>query len=466
MFEDTEFPPLSSLSIPLKSNPVAEFLKSQITWQRLQSSETIPIELFGNSLFFQGNSLNPSLFSVLSALNEYPQRVEKLFLTTSLSYQGEYVLTIYHKGSPCKLKLDNIFPYYKNDFAFLTPSKLHTPQAVWPIFVEKLWAKKSGGYFKGNNKHISIVLTDLTGAPCDVLKTESNNLTEKLVKSLNNNFIILASPRHLEGNPRVSFMIKSFKDSRFLIQAPAGCDLPSASPDEGLRSAWQGSSYLSEHFDSFTICKIHDSYKYSFIHSNKPCFQVTLTTLSKTYFQVFHEKPAQLKIVVADDKGYLICKSLFGSRIHVEIDASPGKYFVFVQHSHQITFSVYSVMNAGIEEMEEFGFFKNLVSFESVSRHPDARCVEVIPMLQAWTLERLGSDQDSCRAGFVFYVFRNLNEFSTFVEVKSQVLNLEMNGLSKFLILPGGVHCLYFRQIEIKEPVIFQVSVRAKLING
>ena len=120
MFEDESFPPSSMLSSPSKPSLLTTLLSQKIQIRQLQLSESNQIELLGKCpSIYLGSSLNTSLFSVISLLNQFQSKLSKIFCTTELNYKGEYVLIAYHNGIPTNYKLDSLIPYYNNQIAFI-----------------------------------------------------------------------------------------------------------------------------------------------------------------------------------------------------------------------------------------------------------------------------------------------------------------------------------------------------------
>ena len=469
MFEDESFSPSSMLSYPSKPSLLTGLLSKNIQFRQVQLSESNQIELLGYCPnIYLGNSVNASLFSVISSLNQFPSRLSKIFCTTEVNYKGEYVLIAYHNGIPTSYKLDSWFPYYNSQIAFIRTDNLQAPQRLWPIFIEKLWAKMYGGYFKGNNKHPHVVLSELTGAPCRVLALEGNDVEASLRDWLKNGYLVLAEVKAQNGFDGLNVMglVKEIKGNEVSVLMPSGFSLPNTEPnpkDSCTRLAI--SSFLST-FSTLTTCYIHDNYKYSHIESSKSCFEVTISTSGKTFFQITQKRSSELRMIISNSSGYIIGKSIIGSRLFIDLNADPGKYQVYVEHNGKNVFSVYSQMNSGIEEQEDLGFFRNSFNENSLKRNKSTKTIQVIEDVDVLCLERIGEEGGNYLEGFVFCLVINKNlQFKAFVEVLQNSQNFELFGKMEFLIDKGSASFFYLRQIDLEREAGFCSSVRAKMIK-
>jgi calpain-15 len=102
---------------------------------------------------------------------EYPKTLEKLFKVKEINKPGVYSLRFYIDGEIKNVIIDDRIPYDKRLKS--TPfSKISKSQNIWPLLIEKAWAKHLGSYqntISGNPKELFKILT---GAPSYSLKTD------------------------------------------------------------------------------------------------------------------------------------------------------------------------------------------------------------------------------------------------------------------------------------------------------
>ena len=84
-------------------------------------------------------------YSVLSALaNNYPSIVTKIILSKDYNPNGMYQIQLFIEGEFKTITIDDYFPCIEetNVYFFTKPSNFE----IWPILIEKAWAKVNGGY--------------------------------------------------------------------------------------------------------------------------------------------------------------------------------------------------------------------------------------------------------------------------------------------------------------------------------
>jgi hypothetical protein len=107
---------------------------------------------------------NVFFLSVLSALAVEPSLVKRLIEVEVLNSYGVYSIWLNFEGFWRKVVIDDRLPYDDEGFIFagINPSCL----SVWPLLVEKAYAKCYEGYNRiPRDKGLSFYLKDLTGAP-------------------------------------------------------------------------------------------------------------------------------------------------------------------------------------------------------------------------------------------------------------------------------------------------------------
>ena len=183
-FIDQKFPPIteSLLDKKMKTDGVDKINIHEIDWKK--SSEIFPsneLTLFPvdenkNEIPLSINFLeNKGLlfenythfFHAISILISYPNLINYVFKTKSLSQEGCYEVYIYTNGEYKILVLDDYFPIVKgtNSLRFAKPNKYE----LWLMLLEKAYAKIHGGYASLLSSDVVSVLRCFTGFPCEKL---------------------------------------------------------------------------------------------------------------------------------------------------------------------------------------------------------------------------------------------------------------------------------------------------------
>jgi calpain-15 len=118
----------------------------------------------------QGSVGDCYMICVLSALAEYPSRVEKLFVTKDLNAEGIVAMNIFSKGRPAVVTIDDRLPYGSSSTLFLRPNSDH---AYWSHFAEKVFAKVNANYEFIGWGWMNEAFYTFTGVPSVLLKPSS-----------------------------------------------------------------------------------------------------------------------------------------------------------------------------------------------------------------------------------------------------------------------------------------------------
>ena len=84
--------------------------------------------------------------AALSALAEYPGRIESLFLNKEISEAGAYGVQFYALGVPITITIDDWLPVDKNEPSKTWYAQIGDDGALWPSIIEKAFAKFLGSY--------------------------------------------------------------------------------------------------------------------------------------------------------------------------------------------------------------------------------------------------------------------------------------------------------------------------------
>ena len=150
-----------------------------------------------NEDIIQGNIANCYFFSALKFLAEESERIISLFdIEENKNLKKNYFeIYCYINGYKCRLIIDDKFPYMQNsedEFSFFRYNK--KTKNIWPMILEKVWAKVNSSYediIKGNISDAFLFFT-----PCPIKlfhhDIKYNNLFEKISKAIEQKYIVCA----------------------------------------------------------------------------------------------------------------------------------------------------------------------------------------------------------------------------------------------------------------------------------
>jgi calpain-15 len=166
-------------------------------WRRIDEIYAQPIKVFDNvepNDIRQGALGNCYFLSALSALAEFPFRIQRLFDIQEYEPAGAYVVFMCDVGEVKAYVLDDYFPVTTlGRPAFSGPRVEKGTSELWVILLEKAWAKRFGCYYSISEGITNDVLRDFTGAPCEDISTQNEHLWSELVEADRKNFIITAA---------------------------------------------------------------------------------------------------------------------------------------------------------------------------------------------------------------------------------------------------------------------------------
>jgi len=171
-FIDPHYQPVTESLFDSKMgrHPLAEKWESFV-WRR-------PLDVYGEDNFHIFKGINPDdikqgycgdcyFLSAISALAEFPDRIEKIFETKDVNKAGLYAVTLCVTGEQITVIVDDYFPFcpIKNDWAF---SK-SVDNEIWVLILEKAWAKIHGNYQRIEGGNTAESLMSLTGCYVDYI---------------------------------------------------------------------------------------------------------------------------------------------------------------------------------------------------------------------------------------------------------------------------------------------------------
>ena len=147
----------------------------------------------------QGGLGDCYFLAAISAIAEYPQRLERLFLTKEYSQKGIYVVAMCINGIWQDIVLDDYVPCTK--YSKKPAFNRSKSNELWVILLEKAWAKIHGGYMNIAAGLTREALRDLTGASAITYFTKRHReeLWERLVQANFNKHIMTAGSDDLSN---------------------------------------------------------------------------------------------------------------------------------------------------------------------------------------------------------------------------------------------------------------------------
>jgi len=173
---------IQSITNDKKNSHFAVFQKA--SWKRpheLFSCDYDEIQLFDS---IDPNDISQGLLGVcyllssLSAMAEYPSRLNQIYLNDNSNKYGVYAMKIYVQGVPQELIVDDYFPCYGD-------RKIPTPlfskpkgKELWVLLAEKVWAKMYKNYIACEAGFMDEALEYLLGTPASRHVTENQEISE------------------------------------------------------------------------------------------------------------------------------------------------------------------------------------------------------------------------------------------------------------------------------------------------
>jgi len=224
-FIDEEFPP-NEFSLMGKSkegkflDPVEARHKvikeSEVEWKRISDIFAKPViyedTINMNPIKYGRVTLN-YFYAVLTSLaSQYPSIFTKIILTKDYNPEGKYEVRLYIDGEFKTITIDDHFPCIKgtNVNYFTRPSNFE----MWPLLIEKAWAKVNGGYLNILNLWAGDFFKALTGFTYDELihqEVSQEDLFNKISDIKNKNGLAFTfSSDNKEIEPKGLFVFHAY----------------------------------------------------------------------------------------------------------------------------------------------------------------------------------------------------------------------------------------------------------------
>ena len=180
VWTDKDFPVGEAIFWPDVSFEASSLVAAQadgIFWKR--ASEKYPErKLFGSNGVTpgdvaQGDLGNCWLMAAISAVAEYPERIEDIFLNYSANALGKYCVNIFSLGVPHTVCVDDYLPLKRNewtDYENLFYAQVGSDEALWGPLIEKVLAKNVGNYWHLDTGINADGVSMLNGSPYDEIR--------------------------------------------------------------------------------------------------------------------------------------------------------------------------------------------------------------------------------------------------------------------------------------------------------
>lgn len=367
------------------------------TWKRLSDVFT-NLKVFDKidpSDIKQGSLGDCYFLSALSALAENPKRIERLFITRDFASNGQYKLTMMEMGHWKEYAVDDYMPMKgESELAFSGPRIEKGVVEMWVLLLEKAWAKKYGCYYDIQAGFTEEALTDLTGAPCEVIDRDDPNCWQRVKEADERQYIITAGcvgsgvasadAHSYEGLGLIidhAYAVISAKEIRvsgrvvrlLKIRNPWGrfewkgnwsdespLWTPEAKQQVDFTSAADGTFWMSfedfqKYFESFTICLVHDDFwtqslamdqtkteEFSVVEVNVPeeteLFFMTCQVDERRFGGIeggYTYAPCRIvaaRLLTGGELEFITCKASVCTRdTWAHMVLSPGKYLIYVE---------------------------------------------------------------------------------------------------------------------------------------
>jgi len=380
---DTEFPPNSTSLVrntkKLSANELISWkVYKWIHCSELPDNKEARVANNISALYVtQGQLGNCYFVSVLISLGLIPERVRNLISSEVKAKEREkFTVNVYPMGIRTKIEVDGYFPYIDRcqSLAFSKSAK----SELWPMILEKSWAKYLGSYQDATGLSPTVAFSFLSGFPSINVrfsKTKAEELWDTLIKAQDNKFSIVCSsidckesqqderyrslglvPNHAytllevkekKGAKRMQKLVK-VRNPWGRLEWIGGVGTTSNVMSGSVIAKGEGVFYMNfeefyRYFEAVTICKYqhiftHETVKLS-LEKGEHVIEVKVTREAVGYFQVildFRKEMIPLSMVIGyknPNNGnieYIASDQIISDRIFIEQKLRKGEYICFI----------------------------------------------------------------------------------------------------------------------------------------
>jgi hypothetical protein len=109
---------------------------------------------------------------VAACASKHPEIISNAFVSKEYADNGALAMNVFVRGVPATIVIDDLIPVHKGEPSFTSPA--HSSSGLWPLFMERVWAKVNGNYeniIAGSGYE---AIKFLTGAPTYTYNWEDN----------------------------------------------------------------------------------------------------------------------------------------------------------------------------------------------------------------------------------------------------------------------------------------------------
>ena len=387
-------------------NSVTKGIEGTFRWLRasqiFKDREKV-YESFSGDDIIQGELGDCYLLSSISALAEFPGRVQKLFIQKEKNSAGCYVVLLYVSGKRIDVVMDDYFPVNQYNQPAFAGSK---DQELWVMLIEKAWAKIHGNFDVIQGGDCRESLAAITGAPVEYNKHKDRTPEElwKMIKTfdMNNYAMCTGSNLDVKGITKshaytligvYEFILSGEKVRLVQIRNPWGCgewsgswsdsdprwttnlrrELSHVSKDDGI--FFMPFEEFSQIFIHTFVVMTYDDYVYSDLPLTGilvfSAFQLAKQT--KGYVSAYQVTPRLgqvlapgykivslgIELYQVDTRGTRRIKNAWNNALgqaNIEIDLEPGYYVIMAKMDAScklpsIVFSAYTDIKVTLVEL-------------------------------------------------------------------------------------------------------------------
>ena len=173
--------------------------KDRYSWKRLSEILNLKdLNIFQNNKTSindvqQGELGDCYFLSVLSALSENPERIKKLIPKSKISDKGIYECNVFLHGYEIPIVIDDYFPVIENEDNNIAFAGINQEsKSIWPLLLEKVWAKCNLSYEDIINGNSADAFQFLSPAPFDTYyhNADNNKLFDIIDDAVKNGYTV------------------------------------------------------------------------------------------------------------------------------------------------------------------------------------------------------------------------------------------------------------------------------------
>ncbi len=164
------------------------------------------------NLEFTKSLYEQCLYCVLCCLANYPQIIFNLIRTLEINDYGYYEVNLYIDGIWQIFYVDDFFPFSISENKFIGYTNIE--DQLWPMLIEKAFAKACGGYYETYCNDCSKFLSAFTGMESGHVKIIKNEIFDFIYENIKKKSLLICNTKDFSKNPNSNNGVK--KDNGLL----------------------------------------------------------------------------------------------------------------------------------------------------------------------------------------------------------------------------------------------------------